>query len=125
MERIAKGVGTIDAVSDVVALVTLYRQHPVLAGGPVVTAALLDEAELLGTSLLDELTPKAAAPKPQEKDAELSRLTDDRNAFWTLLQLSYAELTRVADFLRVEVPTLQRRRPKVKAVAHAAASAGS
>lgn len=113
VERIERGQGNIDVAEDLVALVELHTQHDaVLSGRTLATAELLAEAAELGAMLQAELRPLRAPSRSEELDAELATALDDKNHIARLLADSYAELQRVARFLRLSgVPSLQSRKP--------------
>jgi hypothetical protein len=112
VERIQRGQGNIDAAEDLVALVELYAQNDAaLAGRTLITPALLAEAAELGASLQAELRPKHAPSQAKDADGELAKATDDKHHITRLLIDAYAELERVARYLRIQrVPTLQSRK---------------
>lgn len=121
--RIAAGTGPIDTAEDLVALVTLYKQHESsLEGRIVATSEDLLEANRLGSQLQEDLQPARAPQKKMSAD-ELSRAKDDRNRLATLLVSSHRELDRVARYLGIAVPSLQSRQPLRKKVVKAEANA--
>lgn len=114
VEQIAKGSGPIDAAEDLVALVALFKAHDdTLRDRIVLTSAMLDEAERLGTELQNELKPAGLPLRKVESADDRQRAIDYRNRFWTLLVQAHKETKRVADFLGIgdRVPSLQSRRP--------------
>lgn len=111
VERIAAGRGVIDTAEDLVALAVLYKHHEkALHGRIVATPEEILEASQLGSALQEELQP-AGAPAVRPSADELARVRDERNRMATLLIQSHRELQRVANYLGVEIPSLQSRKP--------------
>lgn len=113
--HIRKGTGPLDTARDLIELSILFRDHEaslrdMLAPHP----SLLREAAELGTWLRDAMQPMNAPPRPKSTPAEIKQATDERNRMWTLLYEGYAELSRVAVFLGLDVPSLQSRRGLAK-----------
>lgn len=115
--HIKKGSSSLDAARDLIELSILLRDYePKLHDKLTVAPSLLAEAAELGTWLRDAMQPMNAPARPKSTPAEISRATEDRNRMWTLLVEGYAELSRVAVFLGLSVPSLQSRRGLKKKV---------
>lgn len=115
VERITKGSGSLDTARDLIDLSLLFREsEAALRGQLTVCPDTLSEAAELGAWLRNALQPTNALPRPKATAAEIQKATLDRARIWTLLVESYAELQRVAAFLRLDVPSLQSRRAMKK-----------
>lgn len=122
--RIKKGTGPLDGARDLIELSMLLREYePRLRDELSLKPSIIAKGAELGTWLRDAMQPMNAPAKPKSTPAEIKQATEDRNRMWTLLAEGYAELQRVAVFLRLSVPSLQSRRAlkkkTVKAVAEA------
>lgn len=115
--RIKKGTGPLDAARDLIELSMLLREYePRLREELSLKPSIIAKGAELGTWLRDAMQPMNAPARPKSTPAEIKQATDDRNRMWTLLAEGYAELSRVAVFLGLDVPSLQSRRTLKKVV---------
>lgn len=111
LAHIKKGSSSLDAARDLIELSMLLREYETgLRDYLVIAPSLLVEAAEIGTWLRDAMQPVNAPPKPKSIPNEIKEANDDRNRMWTLLADGYAELSRVAVFLGIDVPSLHSRR---------------
>jgi hypothetical protein len=88
--RIHAGHGGIDAAGDCVALAALFKKYAsALRGKSPVTAADINEAAEVGTTLLGALKPRGARGKPTSQ--ALKTAVDARNRLWTLFEQSWEQ----------------------------------
>jgi len=121
--HIRKGSSSLDAARDLIELSILLRDHePALRDKLTIAPSLLSEAAELGTWLRDAMQPSNAPPRPKSTPAEIKQASDDRHRMWTLLVEGYTELQRVANYLGLDVPSLQSRRGLRKKVTSEAAA---
>ena len=113
VQRIEKGRGAVDAVQDVIALVTFFTRNKLARAGGAVTPADLKRAAELGAELLRRLKPKGAK-RGSARSAEQQKAAALRDRLWTLLVRRYEHLERAGGaawgrLLGEHVPSLQAR----------------
>lgn len=122
VKTIQTGLGNLDFIQDLLAIIATARAYPVVfTNRSLFDEQWLTESEALASRLADVVKPKGGLVE-KLPPAEQKRRRDIVNRFWTLLLRDHAELVRVANFIltpeqAAEVPSLQSRKGLVKSKA--------
>jgi len=111
--RIERGLGFVDAATDLVDLAALHTNHDLVGTGSAVTAAQVARAKALGTELLKKIRP-ATASRARTRTSDQEAMLALRDRLWTLLVQTNEYFERIAGArwgrdLGAHVPRLQAR----------------
>jgi|GEM_PF-755084 len=111
--RIERGLGSVDAATDLVDLAVLHTDRDLLGTGSAVTAAQVKRAKALGTDLLKKIRP-ATASRARTRTSGQEAMLALRDRLWTLLVQTNEYFERIAGArwgrdLGAHVPRLQAR----------------
>jgi len=111
--RIERGLGSVDAATDLVDLAVLHTDRDLIGSGSAVTAAQVKRAKALGTDLLKKIRP-ATASRARTRTSGQEAMLALRDRLWTLLVQTNEYFERIAGArwgrdLGAHVPRLQAR----------------
>ncbi|MDO9016213.1 MAG: hypothetical protein Q8S73_39935 [Deltaproteobacteria bacterium] len=111
--RIERGLGAVDAATDLIDLASLPANRELTGAGSAVTAAQLKRAKTLGTELVQKIRPSGAG-RARARTADQENAVVLRDRLWTLLVQTHDYFERIAGArwgrdLGQHVPRLQAR----------------
>ena len=113
VERIAKGRGAVDTAIDLVDLALLHTEHDLLGNGSAVSAAQVQRAKVLGSTLRGKIRPRGLERPSRRTNGQRDAMAL-RDRLWTVLVESYALVERAGGTLwgrqmSLHIPALQGR----------------